>query len=474
MSCVILNASLSLGYFLNLSEQKLIHLWFAMLILLVCYEIVLWVMACLAIPKTMYSFFVHKKYRHSLLRRLGFSYPVFKSHALPPIWIHVASLGETKAVVSVARELKHLFPHNPLIISSTTETGHAEAKRSLTFADDHVYLPFDFRWVVCKIVKNASPCVVILCESDFWFNFLYCAKKRGAVLTLVNGKLSERSMRRFRHVPFFAKPLFGLLDVLCVQNDLYCARFIEAGALPERVVVTGNLKFDEEYPQLSSDEIVQWRQKLGIQSNHLLLTIGSTHAPEEQIVIKALKEIWEQTSEFRVILVPRAPERFKEVGQLLEREHVLWINFSDINRRTGKEQVILMDAMGLLRMCYQLSDFALVGGSFTDKVGGHNILEPCWYGKPVLFGPYMHTQLELVDLMTKYLAGRQISQEQLLPTLERWIAHSKEAQEIGSNGLHLIKNLKGSTQRTLEGLKPFLSGCTGFISPYEGNDCIKK
>jgi 3-deoxy-D-manno-octulosonic-acid transferase len=426
------------------------------LILLIFYEIVLWIIAFLAIPKTLYSFFVHKKYHQSLLPRLGFGYPVFQPHSLPSIWIHAVSVGETKAVVSIARELKRLFPDNPLIISSVTETGHAEAKRSLPFADYHVYLPIDFSWVICRILKKAAPGLVILCESDFWFNFLYYSKKRGASLALVNGKISERSMRRFCLVPFFSKRLFRLLDVLCVQNNLYRSRFLEVGVPLDKIVITGNLKLDEDYPQLSNEEVVQWRQKLGIQPHQIVLTIGSTHAPEEQLFIQILKEIWKQTPQLRVILVPRKPERFKEVGLLLEKERLLWINFSDINRCTGKEQVILMDAMGLLRMCYQLSDLAIVGGSFTDRVGGHNILEPCWYGKPVLFGPHMHTQLELVDLMTQYGAGVQVNQDQLFPILARWIEHPKEAHEIGANGLRLVKDLKGSAKRTLHALEPLL------------------
>ena len=425
--------------------------------LLILYEIILWIIALLAIPKAIYSFFAHKKYRQSLLPRLGIRYPVFQKHDLPSIWIHAVSVGETKAIVSIARELKRLFPKNPLIISSVTETGYAEAKRSLPFADYHVYLPFDFNWIVSKIVKNALPGLVLLCESDFWYNFLYYSKKRGAALGLVNGKMSERSMRRFSFIPFFSKRLFGLFDVLCIQNNLYRDRLIGAGASPEKIVVTGNLKLDEDYPQLSNEEVIEWRKKLGIQRDQLVLTIGSTHAPEEQFFIQILKEIWKSKPELRVILVPRRPELFKDVAQLLERERLNWINFTDINRRTGKEQVILMDAMGLLRMCYQLSDFAIVGGSFTDRVGGHNILEPCWYGKPVLFGPHMHTQLELVDLMTQYGAGIQVSQDQLVPVLERWIERPSEGQEIGAQGIRLVKDLKGSTKRTLQALNPVLS-----------------
>jgi 3-deoxy-D-manno-octulosonic-acid transferase len=430
------------------------------LILLIFYEIALWMIALLAIPKMIYSFFVRKKYRQSLVARLGFDYPPFHTHGVPSIWIHAVSVGETRAVVTLARELKHLFPDHPLIISSVTETGHAEAKRSLPFADYHVYLPFDFRWVVRKIVNRASPALVILCESDFWYHFLHYSKKSGAALGLVNGKLSERSMGRLGKVPFFARRLFGLLDVLCVQNTLYRTRLIKAGAPIERIVVTGNLKLDEDYPKLSQEEVREWKQKLAIHPEQIVLTIGSTHPSEEQIFIHSLKEIWKHTPHLRVILVPRHPERFKEVGQLLEKEGVVWINFSEINRWTGKEQVILMDAMGLLRMCYQISDFAIVGGSFTDKVGGHNILEPCGYGKPVLFGPHMHAQLELVDLMTQYGAGIQVNQEQLRLVLEQWIAHPKEAEEIGVHGMRLVKDLRGSAKRSLEALKPLFSKLT--------------
>lgn len=425
--------------------------------LLILYEIVLWIIAILALPKTIFSFFYHKKYRESLLPRLGFRYPTFHKHPLPSIWIHAVSVGETKAIVPLARELNRRFPDNPLIISSVTETGHAEAKRSLPFADYHVYLPFDFCWLVHRIVKNAAPGLVLLCESDFWLNFLTQAKKRGAALALANGKMSERSMRRFGWIPFFSKHLFSLLDVICVQNVLYRSRYVGAGAPPEKLIVTGNLKLDEEYPQLSPQEVIDRRQKLGIQPNQPVLTIGSSHDPEEAFFLKVLKEIWKHTPNLRVILVPRKPEHFKEVAQLLEEERLRWISFTDISRRTGNEQVILIDAMGLLRMCYQLSDFALVAGSFTDKVGGHNILEPCWYGKPVLFGPHMHTQLELVELITQYGAGIQITHELLQPTLERWLKNPQEAQAIGAKGLTLVQELKGSTQRTLQAIEPLLN-----------------
>ena len=163
-------------------------------ILSICYELILWIISLLALPKTLYSFFVHGKYRESLFFRLGFRCPLPKKLSKPSIWIHAVSMGETKAIGPLARELKQRFPDYFLIVSSTTETGHAEVKRSIPFADYFLYLPLDFRWLTTKVIKRANPKAVILCESDFWFNFLSQAKKQGAALIVVSGKMSERSI----------------------------------------------------------------------------------------------------------------------------------------------------------------------------------------------------------------------------------------------------------------------------------------
>lgn len=424
----------------------------------VLYETILFIISLLALPKLLYDYFIYKKYRQSFFARLGIKNQTknkkIETNAL--IWIHAVSMGETKAAVALTRELKRLFPDSSLLISSTTETGHAEAKRSFPFADFHIYLPFDFASIIYPLVSRFQPRLVILSESDLWYNFLRYSKDQGAVIALVSGKMSERSMSRFKKVPFFTKRLLNLFDVLCLQNNLYKERFDEIEATPEKVVVTGNLKLDEEYPQLSTDEVNEWKQKLGIDPTQLVLTIGSTHDPEEQLFIQTLKEIWKVTPNLKVLIVPRHPERFKEVAQMLQKADISSISFTNIHERTGNEKVILIDAMGMLRMCYQLSDMAIVGGSYTKKVGGHNILEPCWYGKPVLFGPCMHTQVELVDLVKQYQAGLQVGPEELKDVLLLWIENAETRKLIGRQGISLIQDLKGSTKRTVDALSPFL------------------
>lgn len=421
------------------------------------YEMALWVLALIALPKMLYDMVVHRKYQKSFLARLGFGYPIIQKGSHPLIWIHAVSVGETKAIVALARRLKASYPHVKIVISSTTETGHQEAKRVLSFVDWQVYLPFDFTWIVKKIVRQAKPDLVILSETDFWYNFLRISKEQGALLAIVNGKVSERSLDRLKKVDFFSKRLFGLIDLFCVQNNAYKERFLQVGIPADKLVVTGNIKFDDDYPTLPPNEIQVWRSRLGISPKQPVLTIGSTHHPEEKLFLDILANIWKEIPNLKVILVPRHPERFKEVASLLEKEGVTFVRFSDIAERRGTEKVILIDAMGLLRMCYQLSDLALVAGSYNPKIGGHNILEPSWYGLPVLFGPYMHTQPELVELVKDYAAGWQLDATQLQEKIMQLIKDDAERSRVGKEGLRLIADLKGGTQRTIAALQPLLS-----------------
>lgn len=420
------------------------------------YEIVLWVIALLTFPKMIYQFFRYKKYQDSFWARLGWDRISIKKTCYPCIWIHAVSVGETKAVSSLAHELKRMYPQAYFVISSTTETGQAEAKRSLPFANSYIYLPFDFRWIISPLVNKIAPNLLILCESDFWYNFLHCAKKCGATLALVNGKMSARSTARFQKLPFFSKRLLNVFDILCLQNSLYLERFIKAGVQPEKISITGNLKLDEEYPRLTASEMDDWKKRLGIADHQLVLAIGSTHYPEEKLLLEILKKIWKVQPNLKVFLVPRHPERFQEVAELLEKDKITFSRFTTLKQVTGHEQVILIDTMGMLRTCYQLADIALVGGSYTPKVGGHNILEPCWYGKPVLFGPHMHGQLELVHLINHYVAGLQVDQMNLEQILLKWLNNSKERDEIGQQGQRLIHDLGGATHRTLKVFSPWL------------------
>jgi 3-deoxy-D-manno-octulosonic-acid transferase len=416
------------------------------------YEFILIILGLFALPKFFYQLLFLGKHRKSWLKRLGGGFPLIKKGKKPLIWIHAVSLGETKAAASLVKALKNEFNHPLIIFSTTTETGYVESCRSIQ-ADHHVYLPFDFGWVIKPIIKRTAPDLVILCESDFWYNFLATSKKIGAVVVLVNGKISEKSMQRFQKAPFFTRKLFSNIDLFCLQSQLYRQRFEQLGILQDKLIVTGNMKFDGDYSRLPAAQLEAWKSELGIQAKDAVLVIGSSHHPEELMLLNVMHQLWPRFPNLKVMIVPRHPERFSEVAGLLQKNSVDFRRLSQKNLSRSPAPVILIDAMGLLRKCYQLADIAIVAGSYTAKVGGHNILEPSWYGVPVIFGPHMHTQPDLVNLVNEYRAGIQVSLEELPDKLCDLLQNPSQRKELGEAGLKLAGDLHGATVKTLKLIK---------------------
>lgn len=416
------------------------------------YECGLLLATLVALPQFLYQLIFKGKYRKSLIKRFGVGFPAINKEKRQLVWIHAVSLGEIKAVSALAKMIKAEMDNPILVVSTTTETGHVEACRSIT-AEYHVYLPFDYGWVINPIIKETAPDLLILCESDFWYNLLKAAKKNGAKNVLVNGKLSTRSKERFSKFRFFADRLFSKIDLFCVQSSLYGKRFEEIGIPHDKIKVTGNMKFDGDYARLPKAQLLEWRKELGISPQDPVLVIGSSHSPEESQLLDVLSHVWKIIPNLKIILVPRHPERFNEVAGILQKKNVNFRRLSEVNPSGPPAAVILIDAMGLLRKCYQLADVAIVAGSFTPKVGGHNILEPSWYGVPVIFGPHMQTQPDLVDLMKEYGAGLQIDLDGLQLELIALLQDQNKCKVLGDAGLRLAADVHGATGKTFALIK---------------------
>ncbi len=424
------------------------------------YELFLYGISLCFLPKFFYKKVMQGKYKDSLSRRFGKQFPVIHKQERVLVWLHAGSVGETKAVAALAKKIKD-DPLRPLLlISSTTETGHAEAKRSIPQADYHVYLPLDFRWVIEPIIRTTLPDLLILTESDYWYNLLDCCRAVGTKTVAVNARISERSADRFKKLPKLAASLFSLIDNYCVQSTTYKERFLQLGIQKEKIHVTGNLKWDNPSSLLSEEQLATWRSHLQIQPGDQLLVVGSTHDPEEKIVLGILPKLLDEFPHLKVLFVPRHPERFQAVADLITQSDLSGgkkcPRFSAIETITKNSRVILVDAMGLLTKCYQVADLAFVGGSYTPAVGGHNIIEPCPYGVPVLFGPYMHSQPELLQLVLEYGAGEQVAQDQLADTLRSYLSKPQKRREIGQKGKNLVEAMQGATLRTWEIIRPFL------------------
>lgn len=420
------------------------------------YEFLLYFLALFMLPKMAWSAYRYGKYHNAVMQRLGFGPPPYTN--LSPqgsIWIHAVSVGEMKAAVPLIKELIRRFPTHPLVISNTTETGHQEALKNVPEASAHVYLPFDFYRSVSKALRAARPALVIFCETDFWWNFLRLSKQQGAVVALVNGKLSARSANRLNMFGRFGTFLFSWFDVGCVQNSIYLERFLRAGAPPERFFITGNLKFDQPIPpELSPPERALARQRLNIQKGAQVLLIVSTHDPEETAFLPILIDLWKEFPHLKVVLAPRHPERTSDVCSQLERA---LIPFSRYSQATGDQRpLLLVDQIGVLHQFYSIADIAVVGGSFFQGVGGHNILEPCSYALPVLFGPFMESQPELLAIAQEQHMGTQVTLSEIKNEICSLLHNPSECTKRGKRAKTSLAALSGSLAQTMQTLAPHL------------------
>ncbi|HSX12125.1 MAG TPA: glycosyltransferase N-terminal domain-containing protein, partial [Rhabdochlamydiaceae bacterium] len=248
------------------------------------YDCALFMLGLAAIPKLLWNLIKKGKYRTSFAARFGFRLPEINADKKGPvIWMHAISVGESKAIAPLFSALAKKHPDATFFVSSTTETGHEEAKRCLKGADGYFFLPLDFSWIMKKTIQRLKPDLLILGEGDFWYQLLKESKKRGASCLLVNGKISERSASRFLKVPFFSKPLFRLLDALCVQSFRYAERFLSLGIEKQKISITGNLKLDASPKVLTIEEKKRWREQLHLAPEDRILVIGSTHPKEEEL-----------------------------------------------------------------------------------------------------------------------------------------------------------------------------------------------
>ncbi|MCH9626666.1 MAG: 3-deoxy-D-manno-octulosonic acid transferase [Chlamydiales bacterium] len=409
----------------------------------ILYDVALHFFALFSLPKLLWN---RSRYRGTLAARLGFGFPKIEKKGQKLIWVHAVSMGEVKAVAPLIQKFKERS--YLVLVSTSTKTGFEEGKKS--GADWTVYLPFDFSYVIDPIMRRICPDLVVLTETDFWYHFQSTAKKRGAQLVLVNGKISERSFQRYQRFPFIARFLLSSIDCFYVQGPLYQRRFQEIGVPAEKIVVTGNMKLDAPAEKISPLP----KEQLGLVDQYVI-TLGSTHAPEERIWLEALQKLWQHQMNLKVFIAPRHPERFNEVARLLAENRItygLWSQQGTLHTR----DVLLVDTVGALKQCYQLSDLTFVGGSFTPKVGGHNILEPAFFGKPVLYGPYIYSQPELADLVERYRAGLQIAPEDIITTVNRLIADPGLAHQMGRNGLRLIAESRGTLDKIFDSLQCLL------------------
>jgi 3-deoxy-D-manno-octulosonic-acid transferase len=405
-------------------------------------------------PWFLYQAIRYNKYIGTLRQRLGFLPITFNVDGEDSIWIHAVSVGEALTVRALASDLRARYPRLRLFVSTTTIAGQQVARRSLPDADAVFYFPFDWAFIVNRTLNLVRPRLFIMMETEIWPNLLRLCRKRGVKTVVINGRISSRSYPRYRLVrPFFRRVLADI-DRFCMQSEESARRLLDLGADPGRVSVTGSLKFDSlELPSAPSHGKPRERvlRFFRLSPNRTVIVGGSTMKGEESALLRAFARIKATLPSALLVLAPRAPERFGEVERLARDAGFVTTRRSALPiDAEPRADVVVLDTIGELAQLYQLATAVFVGGSLADH-GGHNILEPAVFGKPVIFGPHMQNFREIADVFLANDAAIQVHTDRdfddVLLTL---IGDPVRRAALGAAARALVEANRGAKSKTLD------------------------
>lgn len=401
----------------------------------------------LGLPYLIYRSVRQKGYGRSLVERLGA--PDVPPSNAPTIWLHAVSVGEVIAAATLLPALERAFPEARFVVSVITVTGRRVAEDKLERVAAIFYCPFDLACLVRRVVRRVQPKALVLIETEIWPHLLRESKRAGAVTMIAAGRISDRSFPRYRRIRGFMKRFLAEVDTVCVQNELYRDRIQALGAPPERVRITGSLKFDAIAPAMSPSERV-------FPENRRVLIAGSTLEPEEEELIYVFESLSRDAPDLFLVIAPRHPPRFDLVSELVRKRGHRFVRRSQPEPVTEDIDVMVLDTLGELASLYDQADYVFVGGSLSGD-GGHNIIEPASKGKPVVFGPDMRNFADIARLFLEGKAAVQVQdRRELEAVLREWIENPRIAQELAENTTRVIEDNRGARERTVQALEELL------------------
>jgi 3-deoxy-D-manno-octulosonic-acid transferase len=425
------------------------------------YSILVLALAVVASPWFIYQALRYKKYVGSLSQRMGYLPVSFNIDADESIWIHAVSVGEVLTARPLISDLKRRYPKLRMFLSTTTMAGQQLARRNVQDVDAVFYFPFDLGFVVRRTLDLVRPRLFVMMETEIWPNLLNQCRKRGIKTAVVNGRLSPRSFPRYRMVRPLMKRVLDDIDRFLVQSEESARRFIDLGADPSRVVVTGSLKFDSL--DLSSTAMqVRARDRVlryfRVPQSRPVIVAGSTMKGEETAILRAFRRVRAASPSTLLVIAPRNPERFGEVEQLVRSEGWKTARRSDLAVDSEpRVDVVVLDTIGELATVYQIGTVVFVGGSLV-ATGGHNVLEPAVFGKPIVFGPHMENFLEIADAFVTNGAGVQLAgEDELEEAFLSLMSDPVRRARLGAAARALVEANRGAKEKSvtvLAGLLP--------------------
>jgi 3-deoxy-D-manno-octulosonic-acid transferase len=429
------------------------------------YNVLLTTGYVLLLPRFLFDWARKGKYAAGIGQRLG-KLPEFEQNEKPVLWLHCVSVGETQAARPLVKKIRKRFPEYRIVVSTTTNTGQKLAQE--IFAEDAelvFYFPLDWKFTVRRALRQIKPSVVLLMETELWFNFLREARQGGTKIAIVNGRLSEKSVNRYLRVGKFMQRVLHYVDLALMQGNQDAKRISQLGIRPGKIKVTGNIKYDLRFDEAESELTKLFRRRFNLGEDAPLIVAASTHAPEEEWILQAFKSVWKNSEGGlpRLLIAPRHPERFAEVEKLIKDSGFDWAKRSEKpSDRDKTAEIILFDSIGELRAAFPLAEIVFVGGSLIPH-GGQSVLEPAIARKAIITGFYTANfeavtkefleQEALIQLPE--LDEKQVS-EMLAESISNLLKDSELRQTLADNAYNVMRRNRGATKKTVEYLKPLL------------------
>lgn len=387
-------------------------------------------------------------YRQRLLERLGI-YPdlrVLPQFKPEGIWIHAVSVGEVVAALPLIKALQANYPAMSITLTTTTPTGSQRVKQSLGNSVTHVYMPYDTPWAIANLVRLLQPRCLIIMETELWPNLLHACHSQRVPIIVANGRISDRSLQGYSRIKWFVSKLLQQVTFVAAQSQMDSERFVQLGLAPQKVQTAGNLKFEVQVSNLQQECGNSLKESL---SQRLVLVAASTHANEEEQILAAFKVVRAKYPHSLLILVPRHPDRFDLVADLIQQQQLSFIRRSSGMICDEDTQVLLGDTMGELYIFYAAADIAFVGGSLVP-IGGHNLLEPAALGVPSITGPHVSNFKEIAMLLQKAGSLQTVHNvAELTSQILAWFGAAELRQQLGARSRQVIEQNRGATNNLM-------------------------
>lgn len=375
------------------------------------------------------------------------------------IWIHGASVGEIVATSPLVKQIRKEMPERPILVSAFTVGGYNMAKQIIPEADAIIYFPLDVPFVAESLVKRIHPGVFMPVETELWPNFLRAIRERHIPVMMVNGRISEKSVKNYRYLYGIWDDMLNTVTRFCMQSSIDADYIAHLGADRSKIFVTGNTKFDQTYAEVTPEDLAKYREELGIGNAYPVIVAGSTHPGEESVLMEAFKSVRREYPEARLVIAPRKTARADEIAKLAAHagyETGFRSKMLKSSAERGSYPVLVIDTIGELGRIYAVGDVVFVGGSFSNT-GGHNVLEPAAHAKPILVGPSMQNFKDSYALLSKVKACKMVnSTSELTAEMLDIMKNAERRRQMGEASLQVIKENRGADVRSIHYLKELL------------------